>query len=140
MSDTYDDSGSLLPNEQRITRIGRFLRSTSLDELPQLINVLKGDMSLVGPRPLHVEYLQLYNYQQARRHDVRPGMTGWAQVHGRNAISWGEKFEFDVWYVDHYSFALDLTIMYKTLAIVFNRSGVDGLRKMVGSEWFDGSN
>ncbi len=140
MSDTYNDSGTLLPNEQRITRIGRFLRSTSLDELPQLINVLKGDMSLVGPRPLHVTYLQLYNHQQARRHDVRPGMTGWAQVHGRNALSWGEKFEFDVWYVDHYSFALDLKILCKTVTTVLKRSGVDGLGKVAGSEWFDGNN
>lgn len=140
MSDIYDDSGCLLPNEQRITCIGRFLRNTSLDELPQLINVLKGDMSLVGPRPLHVEYLQLYNHQQARRHEVRPGITGWAQVHGRNAISWREKFEFDVWYVDNSSFLLDIEIAFKTLAAVCNRSDVNGSQKRVGSEWFNGSN
>lgn len=140
MSDTYDDSGSLLPNEQRVTRIGRFLRSTSLDELPQLINVLKGDMSLVGPRPLHVEYLELYSKQQARRHDVRPGITGWAQVHGRNAISWGEKFELDVWYVDHYSFKLDLKILYKTVAQVLKQSNVDRVQEAVGAERFHGDN
>ena len=140
MSDTYDDSGSLLPNEQRVTRIGRFLRSTSLDELPQLINVLKGDMSLVGPRPLHVEYLELYSKQQARRHDVRPGITGWAQVHGRNAISWGEKFELDVWYVDHYSFKLDLKILYKTVAQVLKQSNVDRVQEVVGAERFHGDN
>ena len=140
MSDATDESGRILPNEQRITRIGRLLRSTSLDELPQLINVLKGDMSLVGPRPLHVEYLPLYNQEQARRHEVRPGITGWAQIHGRNAISWKEKFDYDVWYVDHYSCTLDLQILCKTVAMVWNRKGVDDSRKSVGSEWFNGTN
>lgn len=140
MSDVTDVSGRLLPNEKRITRIGRLLRSTSLDELPQLINVLKGDMSLVGPRPLHVEYLSLYSKEQARRHEVRPGMTGWAQVNGRNAISWKEKFEYDVWYVDHYGCALDLRILCKTVAMVWSRKGVDDSQKRVGSEWFNGNN
>jgi len=140
MSDEHDESGALLTNEQRITRIGRFLRSTSLDEIPQLMNVLKGEMSLVGPRPLHVQYLELYNKQQARRHDVRPGMTGWAQVHGRNTISWGDKFEFDVWYVDHLTFKLDLNILCKTVALVLRRSNVDRVRESVGGEWFHGNN
>ena len=140
MSDEHDESGALLTNEQRITRIGRFLRSTSLDEIPQLMNVLKGEMSLVGPRPLHIQYLELYNKQQARRHDVRPGMTGWAQVHGRNAISWGEKFEFDVWYVDHLTFKLDLKILCQTVALVLRRSNVDRVRESVGGEWFHGNN
>ena len=140
MSDEHDESGALLPNEQRITRMGRFLRSTSLDEIPQLMNVLKGEMSLVGPRPLHIQYLELYNKQQARRHDVRPGMTGWAQVHGRNAISWGEKFEFDVWYVDHLTFKLDLKILCQTVALVLRRSNVDRVRESVGGEWFHGNN
>jgi len=140
MSDEHDESGALLTNEQRITRIGRFLRSTSLDEIPQLMNVLKGEMSLVGPRPLHIQYLELYNKQQARRHDVRPGMTGWAQVHGRNTISWGDKFEFDVWYVDHLTFKLDLNILCKTVALVLRRSNVDRVRESVGGEWFHGNN
>lgn len=140
MSDEHDESGALLTNEQRITRIGRFLRSTSLDEIPQLMNVLKGEMSLVGPRPLHVQYLELYSKQQARRHDVRPGMTGWAQVHGRNTISWGDKFEFDVWYVDHLTFKLDLNILCKTVALVLRRSNVDRVRESVGGEWFHGNN
>lgn len=140
MTDEHDESGLLLTNKRRITRIGRFLRSTSLDELPQLMNVLIGDMSLVGPRPLHVEYLELYNKQQARRHDVRPGITGWAQVHGRNAISWREKFEFDVWYVDHHSFKLDLKILYKTVAKVLRQSNIDNVQGEVGAEWFHGDN
>lgn len=140
MTDEHDESGILLTNERRITRIGRFLRRTSLDELPQLLNVLKGDMSLVGPRPLHVEYLELYSKQQARRHDVRPGITGWAQVHGRNAISWREKFELDVWYVDHYSFKLDLKILYKTVAQVLKQSNVDRVQEAVGAERFHGDN
>ncbi len=140
MSDEHDESGDILPNEQRITRVGRFLRSTSLDEIPQLINVMKGEMSFVGPRPLHVQYIELYNKQQAHRHDVRPGMTGWAQVHGRNAISWREKFELDVWYVDHLTFRLDLKILYKTVALVLKRSNVDNVRESVGGEWFNGNN
>lgn len=140
MSDEHDESGTLLSNKQRVTHIGRFLRSTSLDEIPQLMNVLKGEMSLVGPRPLHVQYLELYSKQQARRHDVRPGITGWAQVHGRNSISWGDKFEFDVWYVDHLTFKLDLKILCKTVALVLKRSEVDRSKEAVGGEWFHGNN
>jgi lipopolysaccharide/colanic/teichoic acid biosynthesis glycosyltransferase len=113
-----------LPDSLRLTRLGKFLRSTSLDELPELWNVLKGDMSLVGPRPLLVEYLPLYSSRQARRHDVRPGITGWAQVNGRNALSWNEKFELDVWYVDNRSFALDLKILWRTIAAVLARDGI----------------
>ena len=125
MTNARDASGNLLPNEQRHTRFGRFLRSTSLDELPELINVLRGDMSLVGPRPLLMQYLPLYNKEQARRHDVRPGITGWAQVNGRNAISWEEKFEYDVWYVDNLSFLLDLKIIFLTIKSVFRREGIN---------------
>lgn len=113
-----------LPDGERLTALGRFLRHTSLDELPELINVLKGDMSLVGPRPLLMEYLPLYSSEQARRHEVRPGITGWAQVNGRNAISWEEKFTLDVWYVDHQSMALDLRILWKTVAGVISAAGV----------------
>lgn len=116
--------GSILPDEQRLTRFGRFLRATSLDELPEVINVLRGEMSLVGPRPLLVEYLPLYSREQARRHEVRPGITGWAQVNGRNAISWEEKFKLDVWYVDNQSFWLDLKILFMTIAKVFLREGI----------------
>lgn len=116
--------GIQLPDEVRLTRFGRFLRSTSLDELPELWNVLKGDMSLVGPRPLLMEYLLLYNDEQMRRHDVRPGITGWAQVNGRNAISWAEKFKLDVWYVDNQSFWLDIKILFLTIKKVFVREGV----------------
>ena len=111
MTDKRDAEGNLLPDEQRLTKIGKFVRSTSIDELPQLINVLKGDMALIGPRPLLPQYLPLYNKEQARRHEVRPGITGWAQVNGRNAISWTKKFELDVWYVDHCSFLLDLSVI-----------------------------
>jgi len=125
MTNTKDGSGNLLSDNQRTTPIGRFLRNYSLDELPQLINVIKGDMSLVGPRPLLVAYLPLYNKVQARRHEVRPGITGWAQVNGRNAISWEQKFEYDVWYVDHMSFGLDLKIFWKTLIKVFKREGIN---------------
>lgn len=124
MTDARDAEGKLLPDERRLTPFGRWLRRSSLDELPQLINVLRGDMSLVGPRPLLMEYLPLYSVQQARRHDVRPGITGWAQVNGRNAISWEEKFECDVWYVEHQSFALDLRILFMTFARLFRRSDV----------------
>jgi len=116
--------GTLLPDAERLTRFGRFLRATSLDELPELWNVLKGDMSLVGPRPLLMEYLPLYSPEQARRHDVRPGITGWAQVNGRNAISWDEKFKLDVWYVDHQSFWLDMRILFLTVRRVFQRHGI----------------
>lgn len=124
MADACDAEGNLLPDEQRLTPFGRWLRRSSLDELPQLINVLRGDMSLVGPRPLLMEYLPLYSARQARRHEVRPGITGWAQVNGRNAISWEEKFEYDVWYVEHQSFALDMRILFMTLARLFQHSDV----------------
>ena len=117
MTDERDADGKLLPDAQRLTRVGRFIRSTSLDELPQLINVLKGDMALIGPRPLLVQYLPLYTKEQARRHEVRPGITGWAQVHGRNLTKLSKKFEYDVWYVDHLSFALDLKILWMTSKI-----------------------
>lgn len=124
MLDAVDDNGSILPDEQRLTRFGKILRSTSLDELPGLINVLKGDMSLVGPRPLLMEYLDFYSKEQARRHEVRPGITGWAQVNGRNLISWEDKFKFDVWYVDNQSFMLDLKILILTVKKVFIREGI----------------
>jgi sugar transferase EpsL len=124
MLDARDSGGNLLPDDQRLPSFGRWLRSTSLDELPELLNVLKGDMSLVGPRPLLMEYLPLYSPEQARRHEVRPGITGWAQVNGRNAISWEEKFKLDVWYVDNQSFWLDLKILALTLKRVFLRNGV----------------
>jgi lipopolysaccharide/colanic/teichoic acid biosynthesis glycosyltransferase len=125
MNDRKDAQGNLLPDVERLTKIGRLIRKTSLDEIPQLFNVLKGDMSLVGPRPLLVEYLPLYNATQRRRHDVRPGITGWAQVNGRNAISWQEKFQLDVWYVDHLSFALDIRILGQTLLKVFRSEGIN---------------
>lgn len=124
MTDERNEHGELLPDEQRLTKVGKFVRSTSIDELPQLINVLKGDMALIGPRPLLVKYLPLYNKEQARRHEVRPGITGWAQCHGRNAISWTRKFELDVWYVDHCSFLLDVKIIFITLKKVFVREGI----------------
>ena len=125
MTDERDKEGKLLPDMKRLTKIGRFIRATSLDELPQLLNVLKGDMALVGPRPLLPEYLPLYNKEQRRRHEVRPGITGWAQVHGRNTISWNEKFKLDVWYVDHMSFILDLRIILMTIKNVFLRTGIN---------------
>lgn len=125
MNDRKDASGNLLPDAQRLTRVGRFVRSTSLDEIPQLLNVIKGDMSLIGPRPLLVQYLPLYNEEQKRRHEVRPGITGWAQVNGRNAISWQQKFEYDVWYVDHVSLSLDYKILIKTIKKVFKREGIN---------------
>src|SRR5690554_4751648 len=124
MLDATDKDGNPLPDDQRMTRFGSFLRSTSLDELPELWNVLKGDMSLVGPRPLLVEYLPLYNEQQARRHEVRPGVTGWAQINGRNAISWEQKFDYDVWYVDNQSLWLDIKILLLTVKKVFVREGI----------------
>ena len=124
MTDERDASGKLLPDAQRLTKVGRFIRSTSLDELPQLINVLKGDMALIGPRPLLVQYLPLYTKEQARRHEVRPGITGWAQVHGRNLTKLSKKFEYDVWYVDHLSFALDLKILWMTFLKVVRREDV----------------
>ncbi|NMP04259.1 sugar transferase [Pseudoalteromonas arctica] len=139
MLDGKDKHGNLLPDDERMTKFGAFLRSTSLDELPGLFNVLKGDMSLVGPRPLLVQYLPLYNTEQARRHDVRPGITGWAQVNGRNAISWEQKFKLDVWYVNNQSFLLDIKILLLTVKKVFVREGIsaDG---HVTIEPFKGSN
>lgn len=124
MTDERDSKGNLLPDGQRLTKVGRFIRSTSIDELPQLWNVLKGDMSLIGPRPLRVHYLPLYSDEQMRRHEVRPGITGWAQTHGRNAISWTQKFKYDVWYVDNISFLLDCKIVLMTILKVFKREGI----------------
>ena len=125
MTDAKSNDGNLLPDSQRLTILGRTIRRLSIDELPQLINVLKGDMSLVGPRPLLPEYLELYTKEQARRHLVKPGITGWAQVNGRNAITWEKKFEFDIWYVDHQSFSLDLKILVLTVKKVFLRDGIN---------------
>lgn len=139
MTDERDADGNLLPDAERLTPVGRFVRSTSIDELPQLINVLKGDMALIGPRPLLVKYLPLYSKEQARRHEVRPGITGWAQCHGRNSISWTEKFKLDVWYVDHCSFLLDLKIVFLTIKKVLVRGGIsqEGQATM---EPFNGNN
>jgi undecaprenyl phosphate N,N'-diacetylbacillosamine 1-phosphate transferase len=139
MTDERDQSGQLLPDEKRLTPVGRFVRSTSIDELPQLINVLKGDMSLIGPRPLLPQYLPLYSPEQARRHEVRPGITGWAQCHGRNAISWAQKFEYDVWYVDHVSLLTDLKVIWLTVLSVLKRDGIsqEGQATM---EAFNGNN
>ena len=139
MTDERDENGDLLPDEKRLTKIGKFIRSTSVDELPQLFNVLKGDMSLIGPRPLLPQYLPLYSKEQARRHEVRPGITGWAQVNGRNAISWTKKFELDVWYVDHCSFLLDLKIIFLTVKKVFVREGISS-DTSVTMEPFTGNN
>ena len=124
MNEKKDENGHLLPDAQRLTPVGKFIRKTSLDEIPQLLNVIKGDMSLIGPRPLLIEYLPLYNDFQKRRHEVKPGITGWAQVNGRNAISWPEKFKFDVWYVDNCSFLLDLKILLLTIKKVIVREGI----------------
>jgi len=124
MTNRHARDGSLLPDAERLTRFGRLLRSLSLDELPELFNILRGEMSFVGPRPLLMEYLPLYSPEQARRHDVVPGLTGWAQVNGRNAITWEERFEFDVWYVQHYSLFLDLKILFLTALKVFKREGI----------------
>lgn len=140
MTDERDADGNLLPNELRITPIGAFIRKTSIDELPQLINVLKGDMALIGPRPLLVDYLPLYSREQARRHDVRPGITGWAQVNGRNAISWTKKFELDVWYVDHLSFLLDVRIICMTIMKVLKRADINSSADKIGIERFNGKN
>ena len=139
MTDERDEDDNLLPDEKRLTKIGKFIRSTSIDELPQLINVLKGDMALIGPRPLLPQYLPLYSKEQARRHAVRPGITGWAQVNGRNAISWTKKFELDVWYVDHCSFLLDLKIIFLTIKKVFVREGISS-DTSVTMEAFTGNN
>ena len=138
MSDSLGKDGNPLPDEERLTRFGKFLRASSLDELPGLWSVLKGDMSLVGPRPLLVEYLPLYSKEQARRHEVRPGITGWAQVNGRNAISWDEKFDLDVWYVENQSFWLDLKILFLTVKKVFVREGISQ-EGQVTMEKFTGS-
>ncbi len=143
MNERKDQNGDLLPDVQRITKFGRFIRKTSLDELPQLINVLKGDMAIIGPRPLLVQYLPLYNSEQARRHDVRPGITGWAQCNGRNNLSWTKKFEFDVWYVDHVSFKVDCKIIWTTAMKVLNRSDIDNdnvENKKYTTPLFDGTN
>ena len=125
MTDECDADGNLLPDAQRLTKVGKFVRSTSIDELPQLINVLKGDMALIGPRPLLVQYLPLYSKEQARRHEVRPGISGWAQCHGRNAISWTEKFKLDVWYVDHLSLWVDIKVIWITVMKVLNRADIN---------------
>ena len=124
MTDERDSNGKLLPDAQRLTRVGRFVRSTSIDELPQLFNVLVGDMAIIGPRPLLVHYLPLYSAEQSRRHEVRPGITGWAQCHGRNTLSWQEKFKLDVWYVDHCSFLTDLKVIFTTIKKVIVRDGI----------------
>lgn len=139
MTDEKGADGKLLPDEVRLTTVGKIVRAISLDELPQLINVLKGDMSLIGPRPLLVQYLPLYTKEQSRRHEVRPGITGWAQCHGRNAISWAEKFELDVWYVDHCSFLLDLKIVALTVWKVFSREGITK-EGQATTDYFNGNN
>lgn len=139
MTDERDAEGNLLPDADRLTKIGKFVRSTSIDELPQLINVLKGDMALIGPRPLLVQYLPLYSKEQARRHDVRPGISGWAQCHGRNAISWTEKFKLDVWYVDHCSLWTDLKVIFITIKKVLVRDGISA-EGQATMEAFNGHN
>ncbi|WP_109852901.1 sugar transferase [Aquimarina sp. AU58] len=139
MNDRKDAQGNLLPDKDRITKVGAFVRKTSLDEIPQLINVLIGEMSLIGPRPLIIEYLPVYNDVQKKRHDVRPGITGWAQVNGRNSITWKKKFEYDVWYVENYSFLLDLKIIGLTLKKVIQKEDVN-LSNDLTSEYFDGTN
>ena len=139
MTDERDTDGKLLPDAQRLTKVGKLVRSTSIDELPQLWNVFKADMSIIGPRPLLVKYLPLYSPDQARRHEVRPGITGWAQCHGRNAISWKEKFELDVWYVDNVSFIIDCKVVWTTLKKVLNREGVSA-EGQATTEAFNGKN
>lgn len=139
MSDERDDQGNLLPDAVRLTRVGRFIRSTSIDELPQLLNVIKGDMALIGPRPLLPQYLPLYTKEQARRHEVRPGITGWAQCHGRNAISWTDKFKLDVWYVDNLSLWVDIKIIFITIKKVLFREDISSASS-VTMEFFDGTN
>lgn len=139
MTDERDTYGNLLPDDQRLTRVGRIVRSTSLDELPQLLNVLKGDMALIGPRPLLVKYLPLYTPNQMRRHEVRPGITGWAQVNGRNAITHTKKFEYDVWYVDHLSFLLDIKIIFMTISNVLHRKDIS-TEGQATAPTFDGTN
>lgn len=139
MTDERDAHGNLLPDEDRLTRVGKFVRSTSIDELPQLINVLKGDMALIGPRPLLVQYLSLYSPEQARRHEVRPGISGWAQCHGRNAISWTEKFKLDVWYVDHCTLLTDIKVIFITIKNVLMRKDINSATAAT-MEAFDGTN
>lgn len=139
MTDERDADGNLLPDEQRLTKVGKFVRSTSVDELPQLINVFKGDMSLIGPRPLLVQYLPLYSPEQARRHEVRPGISGWAQCHGRNAISWTEKFKLDVWYVDHCSLWTDIQVIFITIKNVLMRKDINSATAAT-MEAFNGKN
>lgn len=139
MTDERDAEGKLLPDAQRLTKVGRFVRSTSIDELPQLINVLKGDMALIGPRPLLVKYLPLYNEEQHRRHEVRPGISGWAQCHGRNAISWTQKFEYDVWYVDHCSLMTDIKVIFITINNVLRRKDINSATAAT-MEAFNGNN
>jgi lipopolysaccharide/colanic/teichoic acid biosynthesis glycosyltransferase len=138
MNDKRDVDGKLLPDAERLTSVGRFIRKTSLDEIPQLINVVKGDMSLVGPRPLLIEYLPLYDAEQKRRHDIRPGITGWAQINGRNAISWKEKFQHDTWYVDHITLLLDFKILLLTVKKVFVGEGINST-DVVTMEYFTGN-
>ena len=139
MTDARDANGTLLPDAQRLTKVGRFVRSTSIDELPQLFNVLKGDMALIGPRPLLIKYLPLYSREQARRHEVRPGITGWAQCHGRNAISWSEKFKLDVWYVDHCSLWIDIKVIFITIKKVVCRADISSSTSAT-MEPFNGEN
>jgi lipopolysaccharide/colanic/teichoic acid biosynthesis glycosyltransferase len=140
MTDERDQSGDLLPNEKRLTSFGNFIRKTSLDELPQLFNVLIGDMSFIGPRPLPVRYLNLYNEIQSKRHQIKPGITGWAQVNGRNNISWTKKFELDVWYVSNVSMQLDMKIFLMTINSIIRKTNIDSLDKGVGGVGFDGKN
>ena len=139
MTDERDENGRLLPDAERLTKVGKFVRSTSIDELPQLINVLKGDMALIGPRPLLPQYLPLYSPEQARRHEVRPGISGWAQCHGRNAISWTEKFKLDVWYVDHVSFLTDIKVIWITIMKVLKRADINEVGQAT-MEAFNGHN
>ncbi|WP_034888160.1 sugar transferase [Gillisia sp. Hel_I_29] len=139
MSDAKDDQGNLLPDADRLTGIGKFVRKTSIDEIPQLLNVIKGDMSLIGPRPLLPQYLPIYSERQNKRHLVKPGITGWAQVNGRNAISWNQKFEYDYWYVENLSFALDVKIIFKTIQKVVVSEGINA-ENMATTEPFNGSN
>ena len=139
MTDERDAEGNLLPDEKRLTKIGKFVRSTSIDELPQLINVFKGDMSLIGPRPLLVQYLPLYSEEQKRRHEVRPGISGWAQCHGRNAISWTEKFKLDVWYVDHCTLWTDFQVVFITIKNVLMRKDINSATAAT-MEFFNGNN
>ena len=139
MTDEVDENGAPLPDEVRLTKVGRFVRSTSIDELPQLINVLKGDMALIGPRPLLPEYLSLYTPEQMRRHEVRPGITGWAQIHGRNELTFTERFKYDVYYVDHLTFALDMKILFLTVLKVFKREGISAEGKAT-VDTFNGKN